>query len=98
MTDTASEAHDEFARGEQGFGELELETFKLGAENVVLRRLLWLRHDPAHYSALYGDDGEMQCPVCVIDFRRMPAVEIERFFGEMALQQFAKKIPLNSWP
>ena len=36
---------------------------------VRLRELLWLYHG-CPSPALYGDDGEMQCGACVIDFRR----------------------------
>jgi len=37
--------------------------------NKKLRELLWLRHG-CSISALYGDDGEMQCHSCQIDFKR----------------------------
>ena len=36
-------------------------------ENEELRKLLWLNHG---CQDLYGDDGEMQCSKCVIDFKR----------------------------
>ena len=42
-----------------------------------LRRLLWLRHG-CKFASLYGDDGEMQCSGCGIDFKRMTAVQIDR--------------------
>lgn len=45
-------------------------------ELAMFRYLLWLRHDPQHYGALYGDDGEMQCAACMVDFKRMAAQEI----------------------
>jgi hypothetical protein len=42
----------------------------------TLRKLLWLHHGcPRH--ALYGDDGEMQCARCGIDFKRRSVDEIE---------------------
>lgn len=44
---------------------------------LILRRLLWLSHRCEQQ--LYGDDGEMQCASCLIDFKRMPAENIERF-------------------
>lgn len=44
--------------------EEDAETSKLR-----LRKLLWLRHG-CEVSALYGDDGEMQCSSCGIDFKR----------------------------
>lgn len=48
-------------------------------ENKKLRELLWLRHG-CSISALYGDDGEMQCGACLIDFKRASAEDIERGF------------------
>lgn len=37
------------------------------SDEMILRKLLWLRHG---CEGLYGDDGEMQCGVCGIDFKR----------------------------
>jgi len=40
-----------------------------GCKEMKLRELLWVNHGcPTH--ALYGDDGEMQCSICGIDFKR----------------------------
>jgi hypothetical protein len=44
-----------------------------------LRRLLWLRHG-CKFAALYGDDGEMQCAECGVDFKRMTAEQIDAVF------------------
>ena len=52
------------------------------AENKLLRQLLWLRHGCSG-SALYGDDGEMQCNKCVIDFRRDTPEQIENKFWKI---------------
>ena len=46
------------------------------SENMNLRKLLWLHHGCSQ-DGLYGDDGEMQCNKCRIDFRRDSAKEIE---------------------
>jgi len=64
---------------------------KLEAENSILRRLLWLRHG-CPFPALYGDDGEMQCNVCMLDFKRDSAKRIERKFQEIGLQKYAQQI------
>lgn len=40
-----------------------------------LRRLLWLSHGCL---GLYGDDGEMQCGHCLIDFKRDTVEQIEK--------------------
>jgi len=56
----------------------------LGNDNDTLRRLLWLRHG-CDTGALYGDDGEMQCGHCIMDFKRMPAQEIENRWHTMVL-------------
>ena len=66
---------------------------KLENENKTLRKLLWLRHGcPFH--ALYGDDGEMQCHNCGIDFKRTSAETIEERFVEInmpAIKEFFEK-------
>jgi len=41
-----------------------------------LRQLLWLHHG-CDVSKLYGDDGEMKCPVCMIDFKRDSVADIQ---------------------
>lgn len=62
------------------------------AAETLLRKLLWIRHG-CEFSALYGDDGEMQCHRCRLDFRRMAPAEIEarwRATGEAALKAALK--------
>ena len=49
----------------------------LEAGLTVMRRLLWLHHG---HVGLYGDDGEMQCGTCLIDFKRSTPTEIEAAF------------------
>lgn len=41
----------------------------LKKENRELRLLLWIRHSSGD-CLLYGDDSEMQCNTCMLDFRR----------------------------
>lgn len=43
-------------------------------DEMLLRKLLWLRHG---CDGLYGDDGEMQCGRCLIDFKRMSPADIQ---------------------
>lgn len=61
-------------------------------ENMILRRLLWLRHG---HKSVYGDDGEMQCSECFTeygfyDYKRTPAVEIESKIKDAALKKLVK--------
>jgi len=58
-------------------------------ENKELRKLLWLRHAIGHI--LYGDDGELQCNTCQIDFKEDSVDEISMKF----LKQNMKKIRSN---
>lgn len=44
-----------------------------------IRKLLWLRHG-CPVNALYGDDGEMQCGICLVDFKRDSVEDIEAKF------------------
>jgi hypothetical protein len=60
----------------------------LDRETATLRKLLWLRHGCV-IATLYGDDGEMQCAACGIDFKRASAEEIERIWREKGLARLA---------
>ena len=55
-------------------------------DELLLRKLLWLRHG---CNGLYGDDGEMQCAKCMLDFRRMGPAEIERRWFELSIKALA---------
>ena len=56
-------------------------------DNLKLREILWLRHG---CTGLYGDDGEMQCGRCVIDFKRDSVNKIEKIFYENSLEELKK--------
>lgn len=55
-------------------------------DEQIARRLLWLRHG-CSISMLYGDDGEMQCGRCIIDFKRNSMADIEARFQRINLEQ-----------
>lgn len=62
-------------------------------ENLKLRELLWLRHG---CEGLYGDDGEMQCGQCLLDFKRDLVDVIEgrwRTAGERAVRAVREARP-----
>lgn len=54
---------------------------KLTKEITILRELLWLNH--GHTCGLYGDDGEMQCSECELDFKRHSVEIIKKRFGDI---------------
>lgn len=56
----------------------------LEEENKKLRELLWLNHG---HNGLYGDDGEMQCNECILDFKRLPVEFIEQAFREEGMRK-----------
>jgi len=59
-------------------------------EEKTFRRLLFLRHG-CKGGALYGDDGEMQCSSCMIDFKRDSPTQIEQRFLDISIAKLAKK-------
>ena len=62
----------------------------IGANDYLLRKLLFLRHGCSS-DCLYGDDGEMQCNKCMIDFKRLSAKEIEDRFVQIGIEVLAKE-------
>ena len=56
------------------------------------RELLWLNHGCPVF-ALYGDDGEMQCGRCCIDFRRMTPDAIANTWRVRNLRALARAFP-----
>lgn len=57
-------------------GALECSNFsakRRGEENAELRKILWSAHGN---HVRYGDDGEMQCNSCAIDFKRAPTEQL----------------------
>lgn len=53
-------------------------------DEKTLRTLLWLKHG-CPSEALYGDDGEMQCHACAMDFKRDSATQMEQRFLDIAV-------------
>ena len=70
---------------------------RLKSDNRKLRYLLARQHDSAKHM-LYGDDGELQCSVCWIDFRRDPVVDIERKLYEAGMRELQRMIAAGEWP
>lgn len=68
---------------------------KIHKDNELgFRKLLWLRHG-CNYEYLYGDDGEMQCTRCKIDFRRSSASDIEQRLFEINKEKVADTLEKN---
>ena len=63
------------------------------ADETTWRQLMWVRHG-CPIADLYGDDGEMQCSCCHIDFKRDSVQAILDVFavqGRAALREIAPK-------
>lgn len=70
---------------------------RLKADNRKLRYLLARQHDSVRHM-IYGDDGELQCSVCWIDFRRDPVAEIERKLYESGMRELQRMVDAGEWP
>jgi hypothetical protein len=55
----------------------------------VLRKELWLRHG---HQGLYGDDGEMQCGTCGLDYKRDSAEKIAARLLELDYRKDAEEL------
>lgn len=65
-------------------------------ENRILRELLWLNHGHS-VAQLYGDDDEMQCQQCFLEFgfvdwKRTPAKEIRKQIMDAKLAEMLNKV------
>jgi hypothetical protein len=56
-----------------------------------IRKLLWLTHSCGQ-SYLYGDDGEMQCHLCGLDFVRHREQQIVSTFDKVGMMRFYVEI------
>ena len=64
-------------------------------ENKIFRKLLWIRHG-CPTECLYGDDGELQCNCCLIDFKRDLAEEIQQRFFDINVKKLANENNKNT--
>lgn len=58
---------------------------EIADDEFRFRRLLFINHGSCDGKQLYGDDGEMHCHECDIDFVRDSAEEIETRIGKLNL-------------
>ncbi len=80
--EAAIQDRDEALRGESDRevmlrAKLEAAREREASVERELRREWWLHHGH-DYHALYGDDGEMSCGMCFLDFKRMPLEELRK--------------------
>jgi len=62
------------------------------SDELLLRQLLWLKHG-CSFPSLYGDDGEMQCNSCMIDFKRDSADRILKRFEKIGRKKLKEEFP-----
>ena len=60
-------------------------------KELEIRKLLWLTHHCGQ-SYLYGDDGEMQCHLCGLDFRRHSESRIVNTFNKVGSLKFGLEV------
>lgn len=62
---------------------------------MLLRKLLWYHHgcNPIN---IYGDDGELQCHECGLDFKRHSQKKIDDTIGKMNMARYMLEIGLVS--
>ena len=60
-------------------------------QEMILRELLWLKHGHSIWE-LYGDDGEMQCHNCMLDFKRDSVERIKERFDQIAFDNMMQTI------
>ena len=61
-------------------------------------RLEWWANHGCSMAVLYGDDGELQCSRCLVDFKRHPIAELREFVRQRRLQQLPPQGALSVSP
>lgn len=87
----ASEVHEEELEA------LRAENARLQEESRILRYLLAMSHEGKNHR-IYGDDGELQCPTCWVDFVRDSAQDIKRKIEEAGMRELRRAIEAGDWP
>lgn len=64
---------------------------KIAPNEMVFRKLIFFNHSSCNGQSLYGDDGEMQCVTCDIDFVRDTAEEIHSRILEINLFEYSMR-------
>ena len=78
-------------------GPVDVDVSRLQEENRILRHLLAMAHDNEKHR-IYGDDGELQCSVCWVDFVRDPAQDIKRKIEEAGMRELQRLVVAGEWP
>lgn len=76
---------------------LRAENARLQEESRILRYLLAMSHEGKKHR-IYGDDGELQCPTCWVDFVRDSAQDIKRKIEEAGMRELHRAIEAWDWP
>ena len=78
-------------------GPVDVNVSRLQEENRILRYLLAMAHDSEKHR-IYGDDGELQCSVCWVDFVRDSAQDIKRKIEEAGMRDMQRLVAAGEWP
>lgn len=63
--------------------------YKPDSNEMTLRSMLWGHHGIVTGHYLYGDDGELNCNECGIDFKRHTVASIQDAICEQNLKRYA---------
>ena len=77
--------------------EAQAELATLRADNRLLRYLLAMAHNSATH-LIYGDDGELQCGVCFVDFVRDSASTIHKKIKDARLREIQRAFEEGKLP
>ena len=98
--DTDLDLDDVAATSPKAKAELEAlrsENARMQEESQILRYLLAMSHEGKKHR-IYGDDGELQCPTCWVDFVRDSAQDIKRKIEEAGMRELHRAIEAWDWP
>ena len=64
--------------------------YVMSDDEYTLRQMVWESHGGLTHHFLYGDDGELNCNTCHIDFKRLTVMSIFDALGEQAMARMVE--------
>ena len=61
--------------------------YEMSNDEYALRQMIWMSHGEVGKHFLYGDDGELNCNTCFLDFKRLTVMSIYNALHDQSMKK-----------